>query len=465
MTPFSIPVLTLLFLAPMAPPAAPQTADDCAVSAPMGPGQPEPARDAIVTVGLTERVDIAHAPRPTNDSERLVFAQLYETLVRVDCTGRVVSGLAAAWRLEVDQRTWIVTLRADARFSDGARVTSADVRTSWTRPGENALRPEVARLVESIAETDDRTLAIRLPRAGGDMPFPLAHPDLAIAKPVSGSPWPLGTRAGLAAGGRAPAITVTRDAVERLRFLVAPGDPRDLLDRGVDLLLTRNRAALDYAGALPSLQSTPLAWERTHVLLSPGRVRGGPALSDDQREALARDAVRGEARGARGPFWWQGLAGCGVTPVAAPTGRSVFTPRILYDADDPVARDLAERFVGLVRAGTPGAAPVLDVLLPDRPRRTYQRATGLTGAALAEARRLTTDAGQVLAIDSHPIDPCAELQRLADAVPWFDPETIVPLVETRRYAVVRRGRIRITTESNGGLLIDTTEPARGDAAR
>ena len=52
-------------------------------------------------------------PGPSNDSERLVFRQLYETLVRVDCKGRVVPGLAASWRLSIDGQTWIVTLRAE----------------------------------------------------------------------------------------------------------------------------------------------------------------------------------------------------------------------------------------------------------------------------------------------------------------------------------------------------------------
>src|SRR5262249_46059718 len=153
---------------------------------PAGQGQTEPARDAVVTVGLTDRIDPTHAPRPANDSERLLFRQLYETLVRVDCMGRVVPGLAASWRLDPGRRAWIVTLREDARFSDGRRVTPSDVRASWTRDGDSSLRPEAARLVESITETDDRTLAIRLQSPRLDMPLSLAHPDLAIAKPVTG---------------------------------------------------------------------------------------------------------------------------------------------------------------------------------------------------------------------------------------------------------------------------------------
>ncbi len=52
--------------------------------------------EPVVTVGLHQRVDASHAPHPSNDSERLVFRQLYETLVSVDCMGRPEAGLASS---------------------------------------------------------------------------------------------------------------------------------------------------------------------------------------------------------------------------------------------------------------------------------------------------------------------------------------------------------------------------------
>ena len=59
----------------------------------------------------------------------------------------------------------------------------------------------------------------------------------------------------------------------------------------------------------------------------------------------------------------------------------------------------------------------LDALLPDRPRRTYERATGLTGEALAVARRRGTDAGHIVAVATSPVDPCRDLQALMDGAP------------------------------------------------
>ncbi len=432
--------------------------DDCGLIAEPG--------DPIATVALSDRIDPANAPHPSNESERLLFRQLYETLVRIDCHGRVRPGLAASWRIDPNRRTWIVTLGENARFSDGAPLTPADVRASWTRDGiGDELRPHVSRLVESIALVGGRALAITLRSQPGDEPVALAHPDLAIARSVADSPWPLGTRSTRIApedhtpvAKAARVITVARDNLSTVRFLVAPGDPRDLLDEGVDLLLTRDPAALGYAATLPHFQSVPLAWQRIHVLLAPGRSRASPSLPEDARQVLAHDAVRGEAQGARGPFWWQMLPDCDV--ILSPPRDQPLTPRIVYDAGDAAARDLAERFVGLVRASGRGATVLLDALLPDRPRRTFQRATGLTGEALVRARRLGTDAGYVMSLDGRPLDPCLDLQALLDGARWLDPETIVPLVETRLHAVVRRGRSGVTVEWDGGLVIAGANESR-----
>ena len=416
------------------------------------PGEP------IATVALTDRIDAAHAPRPSNDGERLLFRQLYETLIRVDCQGRAVPGLAESWRLDADGRTWLVTLRANARFSDATPVTSNDVRASWAREdnGED-LRRDVHRVIESVVAVNDRDLAITFVRPRADAPIALAGQDLAIARRVAGSPWPLGTRPGWTVhsaqqpGSPTSVVTVTRDSVPTLRFLIATGDPRDLLDQDIDLLVTGDPAAVDYAATLPQFQSVPLAWQRTHVLLTPGRSRPSPSLPPQARQVLAADAVRGEARGAEEPFWWQTVRACELSPAA----RTASAPssRIVYDAKDRGSRELAERLVGIVRANDPAVKTFLDVFLPDRPRRTYQRAVGLTGNALAVALRRGGDAAYVVAVDAHPVEPCGDLQALTDAAPWLDPETIVALVDTRSRAIIRRGRSGATVDGDGGVHI------------
>ncbi len=429
---------------PSPPVALPKTdSANCALIA--EPGEP------FARVALGERVNPANAPHPSNDSERLLFRQVYETLVRVDCEGRVVPALAGSWQLDATGRTWTVVLRENARFSDGTPVTAADVRASWTRDHAGVeLRPEVSRLVQTILAIDGRTLAITLRRQRPDPPLVLAHTDLAIAKTVPDSLWPLGTRSNRITSERdRPVVTSTTGTLSSIRFLVATGDPRDLLDQGVDLFLTRNPAALDYAATLPQFQSVPLPWQRTHVLLTPGRLSTAPSLSEEARRALADDAVRGEARGAMGPFWWEAVADCEVAVPLARESSAQPTPRIVYDGSDGAARDLAERFVA-----------VGDTILPDRSRGAYQRATGLTGEALALARRRGTDAGYIMALDSRPLDSCRDLQVVMDGARWLDRHAIIPLVDTRLHAIVRRGHSGVVADSDGGLVLAVPEDTK-----
>ena len=132
--------------------------------------------------------------------------------------------------------------------------------------------------------------------------------------------------------------------------------------------------------------------------------------------------------------------------------------RIVYDAADPVARDLAERFVALAGASGQAATAFLDAVLPDRPRRAFERAAGLTGEALVKARGQGTDAGYIAFVDSRPFEPCNAKYTLLDAVPWA--RTILPLVDIRMQAVVRRGRSGLTTDYDGSVLIDDLNDPR-----
>ena len=416
---------------PVAASSAPAAAADCALF----PGQARTG-ETITSVGLTDRVEPIHAPHPTNDSERLLFRQLYETLVRVDCEGHAVPGLAIAWRFDGTAKKWMVTLRENARFSDNKPVTAMDVATSWTGTGSE-LRPDVRRLVQSITVVDDQTLEIELQSSRPDAVLALAHTDLAITGTVPGIPWPLGTRSATVDSTTASVITLRHLPENTItRFFIAPGrDGRDLLDRGVDLLLTRDPRTLNYAATLTQFQTAPLPWQQTHVLLTP-RPQAAFAFSADERRALAQDAVRGEARGAEGPFWWESLSECEVDPPQAPLATPPTpqaTSRIVYNADDSAAQELAERLVGIGK---------------------YPRASGLAGTALAQALRRGNESAYILSLERRPLDPCREIQVLMDNAGWIDPHSIVPLVDTRRQAIVRRGRQRLTTEWDGIVPLD-----------
>jgi hypothetical protein len=462
-----------------APPSAPEseavpsseaaTAPDPTAAAPvvapaaclLGPEDGEP----VESIGLTDAVDAANAPYPVNASEGLVFRQLYESPLRIDCEGTPRPALAESWRA-TDDGSWVLTVRTGARFTDGTPVTADAIVAAWEAGGGAAPGAPPSRHVRSVASLDSRRVLVHL-RDGVSAPAVFAHADLAVFRRVPGEVWPRGTRLWRASGpvvsdraGRTRLfIQVTDGAgndtivpgLQTLVFTIAPGvDGRDLLDEGMDLLVTRNPRALDYAATLPQFESLPLAWDRTHVLVSPTT---GPvqALSADERDALARDAVRGEARGAATPAWLEAIAACPARPAPARPAGSPAMRRIVFDAGDDTARDLAERIVGLAGTRSPSAAAMLDGLLP-RSHQSLQRAIGLAGQALASALKSGSDAGYVLAFARTAVNPCQEVDAILRQVPWFDPQAVVPLVESRARAVVRRGRSGVVHEGDGTIL-------------
>lgn len=61
-----------------------------------------------------------------------VIRDLFEGLVNQNEKGEIVPGVASKWQSS-DNRTWVFTLRDDARWSDGSPVTAEDFVYSWQR--------------------------------------------------------------------------------------------------------------------------------------------------------------------------------------------------------------------------------------------------------------------------------------------------------------------------------------------
>ncbi len=408
-----------------------------------------PARDACalsgadstrvpdtLVIGVPGVVDPFHAPVPHSDAERLVFRQVYETLIRIDCAGQAQSGLAESWSASEDGRRWTFTLRDGAAFSDGAPVTAAEVIASWharVGAGPHALE---------VAAEGERVLMVRLRERASTVPLVLADPGLAVTKPVPDRDWPAGTGTYTADTSAGRVILTAFRGVGRPVLVLrssGAGDARDLLDAGVDLLVTDDPAALSYAAGRPGITATPLPWDRTYALLG---VTGVPGISDTLRAGLARDAVRVAARpaAAASQFWWVAFESCRDAP---PPFTGSVPPRIprttlVYAADDRPARDLAERLVAL---GTVGAASA--------------RALGLPAADYAAALASGGSAQYVLSLPRAALDPCGEVRRLLTRAPWLagPGAGIEPLVDTRRHVVVRRGGAAFTVDWDGILRV------------
>ena len=435
-----------------APPAAvaPAAIDPCVVAE--GPLTPD-----TLTFALPGAVDPAHAPIPVSASERVVFRAVYETLIRVDCRGMVRPGLAARWRSEDGGRRWVFELRDGAAFADGLPVTADAVAAGWLAGSARIRHPWSA--AGSVEVRDERTLAVTLERSYRDVPRMFADPALAIARPApDGTSWPLGSGAYAIAGVRggrlsaAPAAGTPRDALPVLSFVTGGADPRDLVDAGVDLLLTRERAVAAYASAAGASRAIALPWDLVYVLIVPAGSADTArfetvALHDDLTAASAGS----EARPAESPFWWDAAEDCAPPGAGSgPLASAPRTPRLIYPGDDPTARGLAERLVALAASGrlpvpiSPGAgAP--RVVAAGLDRAEYE-------AALADG----TAAGYVQALERQVLDRCAAAESLARSVPWR--ARLVPLIETRAVLVVRRAAGAVAIEWDGTPVLQTVGP-------
>lgn len=214
-------------------------------------------------------------------------------------------------------------------------------------------------------------------------------------------------------GARRPRLTI-HSATE--------AGARDLVDAGVDLLLTDSPALAAYAEARGDVTSVPLGWDRTWVFATP-RSELSIDSSAASRAGLARDAVRADARAAEGPYWWADTTGCGAPTVRSPLA-SVGTSRVVYPRDDAVARALGERLVAILggRATAAGLAP-----------NAFQ-------AALTSGGEM----GYVMPLERITLDRCRAIDTLLAGGSWLGAlGAITPLIDTRLRAVVRRGRLNL----------------------
>ena len=98
------------------------------------------------------------------DSDYDVICQIYETLVRADSNGNLVSGLAESWEV-VDDTTIVFHLRTDVKFHDGTDFNADAVKANFDyfmNPDVGAIFASELKCVESVEVVDPATVQINL---------------------------------------------------------------------------------------------------------------------------------------------------------------------------------------------------------------------------------------------------------------------------------------------------------------
>ncbi|PID98006.1 MAG: ABC transporter substrate-binding protein [Actinobacteria bacterium] len=134
-----------------------------------------------ITAGVAYETTNYH---PSNTSSALAMGtnwHVVEGLWELDmATGKAYNALADGDPVEAGDLTYEVSLRDDAKFSDGTPVTAADVVSSFKRATTDGnLYAGMVSFVESVQEKDDSTVTIKL-----NSPFSLMKERMAVVKIV-----------------------------------------------------------------------------------------------------------------------------------------------------------------------------------------------------------------------------------------------------------------------------------------
>ncbi len=462
---------------------------------------PRPAVAAdTITISLSDNVLLEHAPIPHNLGERFLYRHLFGTLITLDCNGRPLPDLARSWRSGNRGQRWELTLSDDAQFWDGTRLTADHVVNSWR---ENTDVQRLGVLPESVSVKGDRVVSVGFRRSYQAVPPVLADPAAAVFRHTRERPGIQG------AGVRAFDVSVSSEMISvspaghdrsqpTLHFrTVVQLQQRDMIDRGIDLLLTDDTQVLEYAATRVDYVSVPLPWNRTYVVAAPGPVTqyvthdsaavDEPSIGHlgvDARQALARDAVRSEARAAEPPFWWEDLSHCQVSAengfsypsrsgrAGRPTGETDRSLRVVYQRGDPVGRDLAERLVALSSAG---ASEDVLAVLRIRPSQAESIVSGdkrllareLTRDGFVASLQAGSDQAYVFHLPSRPLSECVWADDFIAMTDWLVPSevsavslsrirfgrSLTPLVDTRSHLVVRGNRIGLSFGWDGTAIL------------
>ncbi len=390
---------------------------------------------------------------PATRPQRFTTHQVSETLIRLDCRGDAVPGLASTWVVDSSGYFWTFTLRRGARFSDGTAVSLADVSRSFAEVGTP--RPWAGNSgmlvgwagISRARLLGDTAIVLEFADPRRTVPPVLAHPALVTIKQT----------AGVALGSGAFQLTAAAEGRVRLAaeggvatsLTIVSGDLRDALDAGVDVIVTRDPRTLSYAAGLKEYTRIPLSWADQYVLVTPDAAHDPLTISQDalRLEHIVRVSARSPVTGERTP-WWRHVDHCSLV---GPDRRAVATTRsrLVYHAADPVARSLAERLVAV--AGT----------------ERQLIAVGLVTEQFRTAIRAGSDWGYIVRLPTLPLAPCLVADQLLEYAPWLElsggTTRLTALVEIRSHAVVRSPRVvgRVELDWQGALVI-VPRPSGGD---
>lgn len=96
-----------------------------------GPQEKTGQQGQVLKVAVGTDVNTWDIDKFPDGDARFVWAQIYETMVRLDADLNLVPGLAESWESQDNGKTWTFKLRKNVEFHDGTPFTAEDVIYSY----------------------------------------------------------------------------------------------------------------------------------------------------------------------------------------------------------------------------------------------------------------------------------------------------------------------------------------------
>jgi len=416
-----------------------------------------------LTVFVFDDINLAHAPWGRNREERFVFGHLYETLVNIDCHGKVQPGLAKSFLPASDG--WMVELREDAHFWDGSPGTAKDVAACLNPLFQSGIA------LDRIDVVDETHVLVHMSRR---VSFHiLAQPVFAIIRQATSRGIPMGT-----GSWRIDEDTSVDDDVVMspwiqgipvVRFVRrSANDARDIIDGPADALISDDPTVIEYAATRSQVAFAPLAYDHAYFLLSPSRAllsasgQYPPPLRLALKDDLALNVVSKDARRCMFfPTRWDCDFEPADFPSRQPTDLLDLQPRMVYRAGDTVARDLAGRLVALAAMDTTSSADARTLRQVVRELKPGVRAYGARNDEFAALLADGRDAAYIISLSPAVDSPCTTLW-FADHARWVLKDSrfaaCVPLIETRAHFIAISDRIGFIDDGAGSVRIAIPPP-------
>lgn len=146
------------------------------------------AKDSVV-IGMTlEPPTLDPTSGAAQAIREVVLQNLFEGLVAMDRTGKIVPALAESWTVSPDGLTYTFKLRGNARFHDGTPFSAHDVKFSFERavaPDSTNAQRWIFTPIAAIEAQDPVTVVIRLKQPTANFVYGLAWGDAIIVSPAT----------------------------------------------------------------------------------------------------------------------------------------------------------------------------------------------------------------------------------------------------------------------------------------